>query len=697
LKTDTDGPTIIFYTALTNIQTLVIHSTPLRSGEYEFYYLDHEGYDNSSDWAMRLIMHTSHFYEKNSFLRNVNFSKNINATLVNLIPRIEQKTGKFYIDYTYYEKGFKHNSRMVNVAIGLKFSFYGAFFEYLNQTIFYHLDDVSFFHSENRQSFLKDYTNILYSLLTQVDNNHRIRILYYVPIGMFEKINPKFLWMVLDETLKGFVNNVGTDTEDVVLHILKGLSKSTSNSEFLDELLLNNRILNLIASVDGENFEILMRLFWSKWKNSTFANIDQEVNKIITENSPVILDYRSDKTMGFHRDNAKIKWNEKTNIIDVQVTKDTGVFETTTEDNGRGGVEYVTTEITETFEYSYHPFAPIVIFSAYNPHFILKENNEDGEPYQLMPAFVLYANDEKKFWENWLKAGEYAFDIITTFSGVLNILKFGRLYKVLQAGKNLAGKGRIFTKAVTGVKGVAGIAEISAGSVNILLKLTGIADTELGREISKYLFYFEMIALSGELSLALYEKLQKSAKAILVKEKVLKESAKNADEAKQVEELIEELYKIAGMASKKQLRLWKTNVKDGKFNCANCAMAVDRTLGGNTASALPWTYRKVIKNGKEVDEISYNYGTDLRVLEKEYGKKFIKNMTPDKIKQMLKPGQRGIVFGYINGRDMGHVFNVVNENGVIKFLDGQKAVKSTTDKQKADLIYDVYEFLPTNF
>jgi len=30
LKADTDGPTIIFYTALTNLQTLVIHSTPWR-------------------------------------------------------------------------------------------------------------------------------------------------------------------------------------------------------------------------------------------------------------------------------------------------------------------------------------------------------------------------------------------------------------------------------------------------------------------------------------------------------------------------------------------------------------------------------------------------------------------------------------------------------------------------------------------
>ncbi len=81
----------------------------------------------------------------------------------------------------------------------------------------------------------------------------------------------------------------------------------------------------------------------------------------------------------------------------------------------------------------------------------------------------MYANKESAFWANWLKAGEYAIDIVTTLSGVGNILKFGRLYKVLQAGKKLTGSTRTFTKVVTGIKGTAGVAEITSGSVNILL------------------------------------------------------------------------------------------------------------------------------------------------------------------------------------------------------------------------------------
>ena len=43
--------------------------------------------------------------------------------------------------------------------------------------------------------------------------------------------------MVLDETLKGFVTNAGTNTEDIVLHILKGLSKTSNPDDFMKELL----------------------------------------------------------------------------------------------------------------------------------------------------------------------------------------------------------------------------------------------------------------------------------------------------------------------------------------------------------------------------------------------------------------------------------------------------------------------------
>jgi filamentous hemagglutinin len=57
---------------------------------------------------------------------------------------------------------------------------------------------------------------------------------------------------------------------------------------------------------------------------------------------------------------------------------------------------------------------------------------------------------------------------------------------------------------------------------------------------------------------------------------------------------------------------------------------------------------------------------------------------------MLKPGQRGIIYGKINSNGIAHVFNVYNEKGIIKFIDGQTG-------KRADLICDNYKFLPTNF
>ena len=87
-----------------------------------------------------------------------------------------------------------------------------------------------------------------------------------------------------------------------------------------------------------------------------------------------------------------------------------------------------------------------------------------------------------------------------------------------------------------------------------------------------------------ELSEAEAKQMTKAAK-----EAIEKGTAREASETtlKETNEKLNDI--LAGMSSKKLLRLWKTNVKEGKFNCANCAMAVDNTLAGRPASALPWT------------------------------------------------------------------------------------------------------------
>ncbi|WP_368389218.1 toxin glutamine deamidase domain-containing protein [Pseudomonas sp.] len=91
----------------------------------------------------------------------------------------------------------------------------------------------------------------------------------------------------------------------------------------------------------------------------------------------------------------------------------------------------------------------------------------------------------------------------------------------------------------------------------------------------------------------------------------------------------------------------------------NCSIATDATLAGNPASALP---------------INSTKGVPLTVLEKQYGAKFSGVSSTETITQHMLgggDGARGIVFGSYGPGQPGHVFNVVNQNGVVRYLDGQ--------------------------
>ena len=99
------------------------------------------------------------------------------------------------------------------------------------------------------------------------------------------------------------------------------------------------------------------------------------------------------------------------------------------------------------------------------------------------------------------------------------------------------------------------------------------------------------------------------------------------------------------------------NVTGGTVNCVNCAIAGDATLAGNAASALP---------GSE----SY-----ISVLENTYGGSFQPISGQMQIGSILSQsgnGSRGVVFGesLISG-EPGHVFNALNNNGSIQFIDFQ--------------------------
>ncbi|UVL74223.1 two-partner secretion domain-containing protein [Pseudomonas protegens] len=113
-------------------------------------------------------------------------------------------------------------------------------------------------------------------------------------------------------------------------------------------------------------------------------------------------------------------------------------------------------------------------------------------------------------------------------------------------------------------------------------------------------------------------------------------------------------------------------------NCVNCSVATDATLAGNPASALP---------------IKSTDGVSITVLEKQFGTRFVSVSSADNVSQKMidiGSGARGIVYGSYGPGQPGHVFNVVNQNGTIRFLDGQTGKVADLSK------FTSFKFLRTN-
>ena len=94
----------------------------------------------------------------------------------------------------------------------------------------------------------------------------------------------------------------------------------------------------------------------------------------------------------------------------------------------------------------------------------------------------------------------------------------------------------------------------------------------------------------------------------------------------------------------------------GQLNCANCSIATDATLAGRPASALD------------------GVPTYPHVLESFFGSRFGSPTSISRIRARMEgagDGSRGVVFGYRGENTTGHYFNVINQGGTIRFLDGQ--------------------------
>ncbi|CAM4344141.1 hypothetical protein [Flavobacterium terrigena] len=428
-----------------------------------------------------------------------------------LVPKITYNSN-YKLTY-YYKQSVK--DRNVNeqpeIALQIEFKVAEAIMQFLNESIFnyYEFDLTGDYGNESINQLLEQYKELF---VGKIETNLKskdfdkkrdgLSLMYCLPEQFLQQniltkniLYAFFDWIIQDGQLYNFQD---TKIEDAFIFLLQTIEKSLVTLQdyqsFLNKFLLDRKkepILRfLINAIDGENYNSFCEILNNIWLKTNYINFDNEIYD--KYDGPLFLPYESEKTVGFYFTNAEINYlNSKLNVK-----------------IGTGEYDYVTSDIKEgqrleevTESFIYHPFQPVFLKNISSKDAPLKLNN-------IVPAFLLFANEEKVFWSNIITGTEYALDVITTFSGVGNLAKFRYLSKVVSG----AGKLR---KVVTGT---AAAVEITSGTVSALFKLTGVKDTAFGALILEYLFWLELLSLSGELTNALRNGLKRTATKIVANE-----------------------------------------------------------------------------------------------------------------------------------------------------------------------------------
>ncbi|WP_138432556.1 hypothetical protein [Winogradskyella algicola] len=481
-------------------------------------------------------------------------------------------------------------------AIKLEFQSYQGLLYFLN---LYYFNNSPFNTNACRYEalFLNDYDSLL-ALNLRATTEEQLTILYYLPYDVLINQNPIDLWHILGKALRRKVSNNGLNIEDILLSILRAivynLRIKTTYEAFLNALLtkrINNKsyLYLLFDKLNNDRFRTYIHFLWQIWSDSAYSKIDDD-NTALTHGGdnagPIVVPYTSNKTIGIYNTSARdAKYNTDSDEINIELVVDY-------EDIGTGNYdEFHSVEQAITAKYTFHPFSPLAIINNENPKFIYGTSQE-GQ-FTLLPAIVLLANEESKFWSNLITAGEYAIDIATTLSGVGNILKFRHLAKL-----------SLLQKAVK----IGGYIEMTSGTINALLKLSGLNDTKFGQALSEYLFYLELLSLGAELSNAIEKGLKKAAGDVLKHEddfiKHLDEvevDAPNGQKRKLTEEekikIIEDIGSATDVKPKRQLQ-YKNFIKKWKGkSIANLSREeIADNLKGFTEQAN--RVAKIIEDGK---------------------------------------------------------------------------------------------------
>jgi len=488
--------------------------------------------------------------------QNVEIEVNKKGTIY-LVPSIGfDSSGNYYLYYYYSSSGKKLFYKMneQDIAMTLKFNAQEPFLSFLNEAIFTqkNFEYLGEPYQERRADLIDDFHEmIIKPLENKLRNNHvftyydAMTTLYYLTDDIVMTLSSDSLWSIFEYAVSrdSLTNKLSLEEESIFIKLLEAISNNEkAKISFLNRLLQKKDpemtyLQFLFERLQGENGLAFCNLVNKIWKTSRFANPYSDKNEEFKyTDGPIFLPYESEKYLGFYFSNAKITFNKENNInVDFDTDKKE---QKTVKSSDEFGVEYdETVEKSIIAHYTYHPFYPIFLDN-------IEKQETEIKLDTIIPAFMLLANGDQQFWHNVIKTGEYALDAITTLSGVGNIAKFRHLAKLAEiaaVASDVSNANKIIRTAnvLRYVKGAAGVVEITSGSVNAMLKLTGLDDTESGRSLSKVLFFLELITLTGELTVSLNGGLKK----------VAKEAIDNSDGALRAKhpELFADLYKIAGL------------------------------------------------------------------------------------------------------------------------------------------------------
>lgn len=491
---------------------------------------------------------------------------------MSLIPflQIEYGLKNFILKYRYYEKGYRPKFFIPDdeCSIILKFSSIGGILTFLDQTLF--SEGFSLQKGENQniqRDFFRDQfmTQVIHKIEDSIKSKSTLayydamKTLFYLPESVAIMFNDNFLWTLMEMAMQrnSLTNKKDLAEENIFVKLIRIILQKEGQEVKLMNWFLENikdgdknitKFEFIYERINGENFIEFAKLISQVWKKSRFIYPDTKKNpEFATTDGLLFLPYSSEKAFGFYFSNVSMSFEthkQKGRLL--KTLYDTG----RTENEMRPGLKtdnLVSTPVPVIDQFWYHPFYPIYLKNIENQQTEMKLDS-------VIPAFMLKANTEKQFWSNIITTAEYAADILTTVSGVGNIGKFRYLAKfAAKAGKLpfVSKAGRAVANIRKVVAATAAVVEITSGTVNTLLKLTGARDAAWGKALSEYLFWLELLSLSGELSVAIHNGLRKSAKEILEHEDNIRKSAKNADEAKEIDNLINHLEETLGYNGKR--------------------------------------------------------------------------------------------------------------------------------------------------